>query len=160
MLTVPSGIAIRDGVLPDDIELCAAIWVRAVESRDGVVDAEAMTQRVRASFENPILRFAVATSPRMGFTMVESGRADPTEALLHYLAVEPGGVGRGVGGALLSDAVEYTKRDGFRSLVLEVRTNNARAIDLYWRAGFVPFGDEIPHPLAGYPMRSYRLSLE
>lgn len=151
---------IRAGVTPDDIELCAEIWVRAVESRDGTVDADAMARRVRSSFGNPIIRFAVATLPRIGFSLVESGRPDPTEALLHYLAVHPDGTGDGVGRALLADAIAHAKIAGFQTLILEVRTNNTRAIDLYTRTGFVPFGAEIPHPLAGYPMQSYRLSLD
>lgn len=150
---------IREGVAPDDIELCAEIWVSALKARDGIVDADAMARRVRSSFANPIVRFAVATSPRIGFSLVESGRPDATEALLHFLAVHPDGGGGGVGTALLEDAVTHAKRGGFETLVLEVRRNNTRAIELYSRAGFVPRGEEIPHPLGGYPMQSYRLAL-
>ena len=160
LTSAPEATVIRAGVAPDDVELCAEIWVRAVESRDGTVDAEAMAQRVRSAFGNPTIRFAVATSPRNGFTLVESGGPESTEALLHFLAVHPDGVGSGVGNALLTDAVEHAKLGGFRSLALEVRTNNVRAIELYTRTGFVPFGAEIPHPLAGYPMQAYRLELD
>ncbi|WP_161498742.1 GNAT family N-acetyltransferase [Microterricola pindariensis] len=156
---VTDATRIRAGVLPDDVELCAEIWVRALEARDGTVDAEAMAERVRASFQNPIVRFAVVDSPRNGFALVESGRADPSEALLHFLAVHPGGAGSGVGRALLADAVEHATRGAFRSLTLEVRTTNVRAIEVYTRAGFVPFGGQIPHPLGGDPMQSYRLAL-
>lgn len=135
------------------------MWVRALESRDGSVDAESMAQRVRDSYASPIVRFAVATAPRRGFALVEAGRADPSEALLHYLAVDPDGVGAGVGRALLADAIHHTRSLGFRSLVLEVRPDNTRAVGIYVRAGFVPFGEPIPHPIAGYSMQSYRLSL-
>lgn len=155
----PGAIRIRAGVVPDDVERCAEIWVRALEARDGTLDAEAMAERVRTSFQNTIIRFAVADAPRNGFALVESGCADPSEALLHFLAVHPGGGGSGVGRALLADAVEHATRSGFRSLTLEVRTTNVRAIEVYTRAGFVPFGGEIPHPLGGDPMQSYRLAL-
>ncbi|SDR88445.1 GNAT family N-acetyltransferase [Microterricola viridarii] len=156
---VADAFRIRAGALPDDVDLCAEIWVRAVEARDGTVDAEAMAERVRSAFGNPIVRFAVVDAPRHGFALVESGRADPREALLHFLAVHPGGVGSGVGRALLADAVEHAARAAFRSLTLEVRTTNVRAIEMYTRAGFVPFGGQIPHPLGGDPMQSYRLAL-
>ena len=156
----PRAIAIRAGLMPDDIEPCADLWVRAVEARDGTVDAPAMAQRVRSAFENPIVRFAVATSPRRGFALVESGRPNPTEALLHFLAVEPDGAGTGTGQALLADAVAHTAIAEFRSLTLEVRTNNARATTMYTHAGFVPFGAAVPHPLTGHPMQSYRLLLD
>lgn len=152
-------IIIRTGLVPEDVDLCADVWVRSVESRDGLVDAEAMAQRVQSAFLNPIIRFAVAVAPRDGFVLVESGRPDPTEALLRFLAVNPNGKGSGVGRALLADAIGYATLGGFRSLVLEVRTNNLRAIMLYTRAGFVPVGTKTPHPLAGYPMQTYRLAL-
>ncbi len=157
--TVEPRPAIRAGRVPDDVEHCAGIWVRALAARDGSVDAETMAERVREAFDAPIVRFAVATSPRAGFALVESGRSDPGEAYLHYLAVDPDGTGRGVGGALLADAVAHARAAGFRSLTLEVRSENTRAIALYLRAGFVPDGEATPHPTAGYPMQPYRLAL-
>ncbi|QIM19178.1 GNAT family N-acetyltransferase [Leucobacter coleopterorum] len=152
--------AIRQGSIPDDIEVCVEIWVNALQARDGAVDAESMAQRVRSSFERPIVRFAITDAPHRGFALVESGLADPAEAFLHYLAVDPATTKRGLGRALLADAIEHTGRRGFRSLMLEVRANNTRAIELYTRAGFVPFGEPVPHPLAGYPMQAYRLTLQ
>ena len=122
--------------MPADIDLCAEIWVRALAARDGSVDGPGMTSRVQASFANPIVRFAVATAPRLGFSLVEAVPSRPTAALLRYLAVDPDGAGRGFGSALLDDAVE-----------------------LYTRAGFVPAGAAVPHPLAGYPMQGYELAL-
>lgn len=156
----PAEITIRAGVMPNDIELCANIWVRALASRDGTVDAEAMAQRVRSAFKNPIVRFAVATSPRSGFALVESGRDEPGDAYLHYIAVDPDGVGTGVGTALLADSIAHTRLGGFTSLTLEVRATNIRAIAVYTRAGFIPFGTPVAHPLAHYPMQSYCLALD
>jgi ribosomal protein S18 acetylase RimI-like enzyme len=156
---ISNEIVIRTGVVSDDVEMCVDIWVRSLESRDGAVDAQVMAERVRSAFLNPILRFAVATAPRVGFALVESGRPHPTEALLRFLAVDPDGEGSGIGRALLADAIDNTTIGGFRSLMLEVRTNNERAIELYTRAGFEPFGAAVPHPRAGYPMQPYLLAL-
>ena len=91
--------------MPADIDLCAEIWVRALAARDGSVDGPGMTSRVQASFANPIVRFAVATAPRLGFSLVEAVPSRPTAALLRYLAVDPDGAGRGVGSTLLDDAI-------------------------------------------------------
>ena len=132
---------IRPARLPEDIETCAEIWVRALEARDGTVDESVMTARVREAFERPIVRCALVTAPRRGFSLVEAGRDDPSEAFLHFLAVDPGGAGGGAGRALLTDAIEHSRAEGFSSLVLEVRDINTRAIELYTRNGFVPFGD-------------------
>lgn len=152
-------ITIRPGRVPDDVSLCADIWVRALAARDGSVDVPGMTSRVHASFANPIVRFAIAMTPRAGFSLVEAVPSRPTAALLRYLAVDPDGAGRGVGGALLDDAIYHSRLQGFATLLLEVRDVNARAIELYTRAGFVPAGAAVPHPLAGYPMQGYELAL-
>lgn len=151
--------AIRAGEIPGDVEMCAEIWVNALRARDGTVDAEAMSRWVHSSLEKPIVRFAVATPPLTGFALVLADREDPGEALLLYLAVDPAAAGQGTGHTLLLDAITHTRDSGFQALVLDVRTNNERAIDLYVRAGFVPVGDPTPHPIAGYPMQTYRLAL-
>lgn len=156
----PAEIAIRAGTLPDDIERCADIWVRALASRDGTVDEVAMAQRVRSAFGHPLVRFAIATSPRSGFALVESGRSEPTEAYLHYLAVDPDGIGEGVGRALLADSIAHARQGGFTTLTLEVRASNTRAIRMYAHAGFVAFGEPLAHPLAHYPIQSYRRALD
>lgn len=152
-------VSIRAGAVPEDVEHCADLWVRALQARDGAVDDAVMRQRVRDAFLAPIVRFAVATAPRAGFSLVEAIPADPAAALLHYLAVDPGGSGRGVGRALLEDAAQRTREAGFTSLILEVRTANDRAISLYTGFGFVPIGSPTPHPTAGYPMQTYALRL-
>lgn len=152
-------LTIRAGVVPADIELCVDIWTSALKARDGSVDHQTMGQRVRDAFENEIVRFSVATSPRYGFAFVQTVPAEAGTALLHYLAVDPAGSGSGVGRALLADAIEHTRNAGFTRLLLEVRDVNSRAIDLYTRQGFVAFGEPVPHPTAGYPMQSYVLEL-
>lgn len=153
------GAALRAGRVPEDVERCADIWVRALRARDGQVDAEVMAERVREAFRGPIVRFAMATGPRPGFALIESIAERPGAALLHYLAVDPDRPGRGVGLALLEDGARHAAQAGFSLLVLEVRTANERAIALYERFGFVPFGTPAPHPTAGYPMQSYELRL-
>ncbi|GAA2830204.1 acetyltransferase (GNAT) family protein [Leucobacter komagatae] len=150
---------IRTGVAPDDVEWCARLWADALAARDGSVDRPVMQQRVRDAFAAPIVRFAIATSPGAGFSLLEREAGEPAKALLHYLAVDPRNAVPGVGSALLRDAIEHARAAALASVSLEVRTNNARAISLYERHGFVASGSPTPHPTAGYPMQRYVLSL-
>lgn len=151
-------VSIRAGA-PTDIEMCARLWVRAVEDRDGHVDAEARATRVHSAFTNPVLRFAVATDPAAGFALTEFGKPDSADALLHFLAVAPSGKGLGVGSALIRDAVDHAAAAGFTSLILETGADHTRAIGIYERAGFVACGAPVPHPVSGEPMQLFRLRL-
>lgn len=139
--------------------MCVRLWVRAVEDRDGWVDERARGMRVRSAFTNLPLRFAVATQPAAGFALTEFGRADPTEALLHFLAVAPIGKGLGVGTALLLDAAEHATAKGFTSLTLETGADHWRAIGIYERAGFVACGEQTTHEVSGQPMQRFTLAL-
>ncbi|WNM27619.1 GNAT family N-acetyltransferase [Demequina capsici] len=152
-------VTIRDGVVPDDVERCAEVWVAAIERRDGSVDHETMARRVRESFASPLVRFAVATAPRFGFATVEQGTVDAAEAYLHYLAVDPRGIGSGVGCELLADAIAHATAAGFTTLALDVKEDNVRAISLYERAGFKAAGTPVRHATAAYRMQSYILRL-
>lgn len=61
-------------------------------------------------------------------------------AYLHRIAVAPehGGAGRGM--SLLRSAVSWGRAHGGRSMILNVRAENQRAIRLYERAGFTGTG--------------------
>ena len=48
--------------------------------------------------------------------------------------------GLGIGGALLDACVECARAAGFAQLELDVVADNARAISMYRKAGFVEFG--------------------
>lgn len=56
---------------------------------------------------------------------------------LHRIAVSPEVAGRGLGTALLASAMDWGARSGGRSMVLNVRGGNTRAMRLYERLGFV-----------------------
>ena len=59
------------------------------------------------------------------------------EADVQTVAVAPHAQGRGVGGVLVRALVSEAARRGASSLLLEVRADNAAAIALYHRHGFV-----------------------
>jgi ribosomal-protein-alanine N-acetyltransferase len=58
------------------------------------------------------------------------------EADVQTIAVAPSAQGRGVGTRLLRALTERAARSGARSLLLEVRADNAPAVALYQREGF------------------------
>ncbi|MFL6165958.1 MAG: ribosomal protein S18-alanine N-acetyltransferase [Ornithinibacter sp.] len=53
------------------------------------------------------------------------------------IAVAPGAQGRGVGGRLLDELERRARARGAASVMLEVRADNAAALRLYERAGFM-----------------------
>jgi ribosomal protein S18 acetylase RimI-like enzyme len=66
------------------------------------------------------------------------GAAD--EAELQAIAVARDHWGRGVGSALMETLCAWARSNGFRTLHLEVREGNARALEFYARWGFASAG--------------------
>lgn len=62
---------------------------------------------------------------------------------LHRIAVHPGWAGRGLGRALVGEAVRWGAANGGRTMILNVRPDNHRAIALYQRTGFTDTGTEL-----------------
>jgi GNAT superfamily N-acetyltransferase len=61
-------------------------------------------------------------------------------AYLHRIAVRPDESGRGLGAALLTEAINWGRRAGGRGMILNVRSENQRAKRLYERMGFTSTG--------------------
>jgi ribosomal protein S18 acetylase RimI-like enzyme len=57
---------------------------------------------------------------------------------IHYIAVDPSFRGRGVGRELLAAVEAHARELGCGKVTLEVRSDNARAMAAYRRAGFQP----------------------
>jgi ribosomal protein S18 acetylase RimI-like enzyme len=74
----------------------------------------------------------------------EPERADTVTLFGMYVA--PRGRGRGVGEALVRAVLEEARRRERPEVILEVASNNAPAIALYERCGFVRTGMTHPHP--------------
>lgn len=112
------------------------LWTRIIAARDGASVAPAARRSIEVAFTRPVVRFAVVGGhePRaFALTLVKDGRI----ALLSRLCVDPTAASRGIGTALVTDAVDHARAAGFSRIDLDVRETNARAIALYGRAGFV-----------------------
>ena len=82
----------------------------------------------------PSSRFRVAGDGRVvGYAI--AGRA-ARRGFLQRLAVDPDAQGRGLGGALVADALRWMKRRGVDRAVVNTQERNTGAVRLYERLGF------------------------
>jgi len=79
-----------------------------------------------------------ASGQLRGFVLA---RLAADEAEILTIAVDPTLRGKGVGRALLAESLRQAARAGARTIFLEVAQDNAAALALYKRLGFVKVGD-------------------
>ena len=86
---------------------------------------------------------AVSDGAVLGYAKLRNTLQAPSHAHvleINGLAVDPGAIGRGIGGALVEAAVAEAARRGARKVTLRVLGTNAVARQLYARYGFVEEG--------------------
>ncbi len=139
----------------ESVEPSILLWLFALAARDGAPAPDGAAERAREFFARPRVRFAVAGEPRhpSGFALTGA------DGVLELLAVSPERSRRGIGRALLVDAIAAAAAAGLGRMLLDVRVGNDPAIALYESAGFRPAGDPAPHPLGGAPLQRYALTL-
>jgi ribosomal protein S18 acetylase RimI-like enzyme len=113
--------------------------------REAIVEVDAASFDEFWRFDDLALREATRATPR-AHTRVAStkdvvfgyglfGRAGAT-GYVQRLAVGPDGEGRGLGRALLHDGLRWLQMHGATRALVNTQEHNARALDLYLRAGF------------------------
>ncbi|MCX7621080.1 MAG: GNAT family N-acetyltransferase [Acidimicrobiales bacterium] len=85
----------------------------------------------------PTSRFRVAVEAGQIAGYAITGRAGFV-AYLQRLAVDPHHQHRGIGTALVADALRWARRRGARSMLVNTQEDNEVAFALYKRCGFVP----------------------
>jgi ribosomal protein S18 acetylase RimI-like enzyme len=96
----------------------------------------------------------------VGFaTAAPRSPGDETNAELRYIGVRPDAWGRGAGSSLLLSAAELLREAGFAKVVLEVYSDNVRAVRLYEKLGWHRVGAAHPHPGSGRLLEDYSLDL-
>lgn len=129
------------GVLPDAAidamtdERAEALWQRVLNATDGVV---LVAQRDDA----------IVGITRYAATPAEGGRID---GAVHSLYVSPRAHGGGIGGALLSRAVDEVREAGAEAATLWVFAANAPSIGFYEAKGWRPDGATRTQPEFGEP---------
>ena len=113
--------------------------------REQIVSVDAAAFDEFWQFDDLALREATRATPR-AHTRVAArgaqidgyglfGRAG-TRGYVQRLAVEPDGQGRGIGRALLGDGLNWLLMHGATRALVNTQEDNARALELYTRAGF------------------------
>lgn len=127
---MPSAIRLRDATAAD---------LPALLALEAIFPGDRMNRRqLRRHLDSPRARLRVAAaSPVLRGASLVFFRAGSTVARLYSLVVAPGARGNGLGARLLADTERGARARGCDRLRLEVRVDNARAIALYRRAGYV-----------------------
>jgi ribosomal protein S18 acetylase RimI-like enzyme len=132
--------SIRMGSDEDRLPL-AMLVATVAEERDGIaseppIDIEALAERWLV--EGTVV--AVADTEIVGSLQVRASRFGFGEIAM---AVAREWRGRGIGSALLSAGIEWSRENGLHKLVLDVFPHNAAAIGLYRKFGFVQEGRRV-----------------
>lgn len=127
--TSPDAAAVRDA---------AAVWARATARRDGTtsptsIDTAEAGVRRRLALEGAALLPARQDERMVGFALA-APRSETLE--LFHLAVDPSAWGRGLASELLRAVDSRARVLGRTTLELWVIDDNARALDVYERAGW------------------------
>ncbi|MFF3064874.1 GNAT family N-acetyltransferase [Oerskovia sp. NPDC057915] len=160
MTPAPDLVDLRPG-RQDDLEQCLGVWIEASAARDGR-QVDGVAARARGKFDRTIawtvaadrggdvVGFAVGTPPGSGLAS-----DPPGAAVLGLLAVAPRAQGAGLGRRLLRDVTGLLVREGYSRAVLHVLADNAGAVSLYERDGWVPWGDPVEHSLLRRDSQTY-----
>lgn len=141
---------VRDRTLPSQWE-AARIWAAATAHRDNKPEpapVEAALPIIERGLEpaGATLHLAHLREQPSGFAVVVPQHGG-LEIL--YLGVHPTAWGNGVAGRLLADVMEYAEESSRSEVELWVYDDNARAVDLYQRAGWSGTDDVRIHARSG-----------
>lgn len=147
-----ASLKFRDGV-PDDAQQISDLGrqtyseyfghVYKKADLDTYLDRYFSIERVRQDLENPEIEYRIALNAsqmlgyaKIGPTTLPLGRDRDNILELHRLYVRETRQGVGVGGILLSWAIDRAKERGANELCLGVWTNSKNAIKMYESRGF------------------------
>jgi GNAT superfamily N-acetyltransferase len=102
---------------------------------------EYWTERWRYERDTHQLTVATEGDEVVGFTYLGPDE-QPDTGILHAIHVAPDAQGRGVGGALMADALDKLASGGWQRAVLWVLAENGHARDFYERGGWAPDGEQ------------------
>lgn len=139
-MTRVGGVTVRTELRPGDIGEVVRLH-GALYAREHGFDV-----RFEAYVAEPLARFAIAGSPRERMWIAERDgtivgcvaivAASATTAQLRWFLVDPSARGKGLGGALLDDALAFSRAQGYRSILLWTVDALVAAARLYVSRGF------------------------
>jgi ribosomal protein S18 acetylase RimI-like enzyme len=147
----PTGVAVVRDHSPSNQCEAARIWAAATAHRDNETEP-ATVRETLPIIENGLrpvgatLHMAYLRDKAAGFAVVVP---QPRGLEIQYLGVDPTAWGSGIAGRLLSDVADYAQEQSQPEVELWVYDDNARAVDVYRRAGWSGTADVRIHPTSG-----------
>ena len=134
-----------------DEEIAIELWQRSWQHAYPNIDFSARLSWWRERWRNELVPSATITLGERADALVGFVAIDPNTGYLDQIVVAPEAWGQKIAEALLAEA----KRICPQKIELHVNTDNARAIRLYEKHGFVITG-ESTNPLSGRPVLAMR----
>lgn len=138
-------ITFRDATTAEDFALIQAlakrIWpytygtILTPEQIEYMLEWMYAPKALQSDFENGI-RFFLVYADGCAVGYVGYGPAENREAMIHKVYLLPDQHHRGIGQAMLREALSRIRAEGYSSAILHVNRFNERAIKAYHRAGF------------------------
>ncbi len=125
----------------------------------GIAEREEMHLTQRLANPSVCTLVAMKGDQLIAFAMWAPSRRTPGVADLSLLFVDPASWGIGLGRQLLLEAEQSMLRASFSQAELWVPVANTRARRLYERNGWCETSESRDHPLLGFELRRYQLSL-
>lgn len=129
------------------LEFCKAVGGESDNLSFGAEGYPATEEQEASFLENslsdPNFRFLLALDGAtiVGTSSVQKyGRPRMAHRSSIAISVRKSHWGKGIGSGLMEQQLEFAKNAGAEIMELEVRADNVRAIGLYKKFGFVPFG--------------------
>jgi GNAT superfamily N-acetyltransferase len=141
------------GLVPETLLAQLSVAARANYWQRWIVEGRPRCRLWVAAWRHRSIGFA-ATGPSRDAT------AGPDTAELYAIYLEPDVVGKGVGRALCTRAVDTLESEGFRQATLWVLAGNTRARRFYERAGWHADGAERMEDWHGVPLHEVRYARE
>lgn len=153
-------VVVVDRLVADDWQAYRTIRLAMLQESPSAFGS---THEEAASFDEPLWKqrltdnvvflARVGRTPAASAVFSEYGVTDPGDCSLFGMWVDPAFRGTGVARALVDAVVAQARADGKRRLVLHVVGDNAAAIALYEREGFVATGHVGPYPSDDQPVK-------
>jgi putative acetyltransferase len=132
---------------PDDEDAAIALWLRTWQMAYPQIDFSERLDWWRNRWRKDLLPRAEIVIAQAETAMIGFVTVDPRTLYLDQLVVAPEHWGSGVGGVLI-DRAKHLSPSG---LILDVNTDNARALRFYQKHGFSIGGAGV-NPVSGNPV--------
>ncbi len=149
----PHGVGVRTFVPGRDEEAVVAVNRRAFDwhPEQGRLDVRELVETEREAWFDPAGFFlavdetAAGEDRVLGFHWTKVHAGDPPVGEVYVVGVDPGAQGGGLGRALTLAGLHHLRRSGPRDVILYVESDNAPAVAVYTRLGFLKWHVDVQY---------------